>query len=180
MKSNPRAEAGPASPTLIDVAIEEGRWTDKDKDRVRTAVAAALARSGDTSSDTGAEVSVLLTDDASIRKLNKSYRHKDNATNVLSFPGADVPAASGRLLGDIVLAHETIAREAVAQGKTFGAHLSHLVVHGVLHLLGFDHQTAREAAVMEAHERETLAALGIADPYGPADGAETACIETTS
>lgn len=180
MKSDPPAEAGSASTTLIDVSIEEGQWTDNDKDRVRTAVTAALTRSGDTSSGAGAEVSVLLTDDASIRRLNKAYRHKDGATNVLSFPGSDVPAASDRLLGDVVLAYETIAREAVAQDKTFDAHLSHLVIHGVLHLLGFDHQTAHEAAVMEARERETLAALGIADPYGPADGAETACIETAS
>jgi probable rRNA maturation factor len=105
---------------------------------------------------------VLLTDDATIRDLNTRFRGKDAATNVLSFPAAANPEGH---LGDIALAYGVCAREAEAQGKTLVAHLQHLVAHGVLHLLGYDHMTDDEAQVMEGLERVVLAGLGIADPY---------------
>lgn len=107
-------------------------------------------------------VSVLLGDDAALRALNETWRGKGKATNVLSFPAA---TSSGGRLGDIALAAETIDLEARTQGKTFEAHMMHLLVHGLLHLLGYDHEEDSEAEVMEAREREILADLGVADPY---------------
>ncbi len=115
-----------------------------------------------------AEVSLVFSDDAHIRGLNARYRHKDSPTNVLSFPA--VPAAKGKLgpmLGDIVLAAETVAREAAEQGLALDAHLAHLLVHGFLHLAGYDHEDDGEATVMEGLETAILARLGIADPYAP-------------
>ncbi len=102
-----------------------------------------------------------MSDDAQVRALNRDYRGKDKPTNVLSFP---MPEDSG-LLGDVVLARETLEREAAEQGKTFADHLTHLVVHGVLHLYGFDHQNDTDAADMEAREVRALAQLGIDNPY---------------
>ena len=119
------------------------------------------------------EVSFLLADDARVRRLNRDYRGHDKATNVLSFPAEDeVPPGEGsagpRLLGDVVLALETLEREAAAQSKTLADHVSHLAVHGVLHLLGYDHARAAEADRMERLEARILAGLGIADPYAVA------------
>jgi probable rRNA maturation factor len=115
------------------------------------------------------ELAILLADDALVQRLNRDYRGKDKPTNVLSFPAADGSAipdgGAPLLLGDVVLAGETVSREARAQRKPMAAHLSHLVVHGVLHLLGYDHVRAGEARRMEALETEVLAGLGIADPY---------------
>jgi probable rRNA maturation factor len=108
------------------------------------------------------DVVVLLTDDAAVRDLNGRFRDKDKPTNVLSFPA---PESAAPHLGDIVLAYGVCAAEAEAQGKTLSNHLSHLVVHGVLHLLGRDHEDDAEAEEMEAEEREILAQIGVADPY---------------
>jgi probable rRNA maturation factor len=110
------------------------------------------------------EVTVLLTDDAKMRDLNRAWRGKDASTNVLSFPAVDKPARPGPL-GDIVLAYETVRDEARNTGTAFPDHISHLVIHGLLHLLGFDHMNNDEAEQMEALERTALATLGIADPY---------------
>jgi probable rRNA maturation factor len=114
-------------------------------------------------------IGVRLTDDDEQRRLNRAYRGKDAPTNVLAFPLADLadplPPGSPLLLGDVVLAFETVRREAEAQGKPLADHLRHLVVHGVLHLLGFDHDSELDAAAMEAREVEILAALGVPDPY---------------
>ena len=106
----------------------------------------------------------MLTDDAEMRALNRTWRGKDAATNVLSFPAREKVRGPG-LLGDVVLAYETTLKEARAQGIALDAHVSHLVVHGVLHLIGFDHLEDSDAERMEAIERTALASLGIADPY---------------
>ena len=117
---------------------------------------------------------LILTDDAEQRRLNRTYRGTDAPTNVLSFALADLaaapasgaaPAGAPVLLGDVVLAFATVEREAAEQHKSLADHLAHLVVHGVLHLLGFDHQSAAEAAAMEAREVEILKILGVPDPY---------------
>jgi probable rRNA maturation factor len=131
----------------------------------RRAVAAGLAASG-APIRAGAEVSVLLTDDAAARALNARWRGLDKPTNVLSFPAA-APGEAGAapLLGDIVLAFETAEREAAGEGKPLADHVAHLVMHGFLHLLGFDHQGEAEAERMEAIESQGLATLGIDDPY---------------
>ena len=121
----------------------------------------------------GREISVLLCDDAAIRDLNRQWLEIDKPTNVLSFP-ASGPAHSDAPLGDIALAFETIAREAHAEGKTIDDHVTHLVIHGTLHLIGYDHGTDAEADAMEARERTILATLGIADPYADAPSFEHA------
>jgi probable rRNA maturation factor len=109
-----------------------------------------------------AAVTVLLTDDATIRELNGRFRDQDKATNVLSFPAPPNPEDH---LGDVALAFGVCAREAQEQGKPLAHHLQHLVAHGVLHLLGYDHETDAQAEEMEGLERVLLAGLGIADPY---------------
>ena len=106
----------------------------------------------------------MLTDDAAIRRLNAAWRGLDEPTNVLSFPARRHPRG-GRVLGDIVIAYETTAREALAESKPFRHHLSHLAVHGFLHLLGYDHATDDEAEAMERLERAILARLDVPDPY---------------
>ena len=114
------------------------------------------------------EVTVLLADDATLRRLNRDFRGQDKATNVLAFPAA--PPSEEPAGGDIAVASETCAREAEEAGKPVGDHLSHLIVHGTLHLLGYDHATEADAQIMEGLERRALAGLGIADPYAaPAD-----------
>jgi probable rRNA maturation factor len=108
-----------------------------------------------------AELSIVFTDDAHIRELNRRYRGKDKPTNVLSFP----QPAGGRLLGDIVLACETIHHEAALANKPVEEHIAHLIIHGFLHLIGYDHQVDEEAERMEKLESAALARIGIADPY---------------
>ncbi len=115
------------------------------------------------------EIAVLLTHDRAIRRLNAGYRGKDKPTNVLSFPSGMADAAPSPsvplMLGDVVVSYGTVAREARNETKPLRAHLSHMVVHGVLHLLGYDHEDATDAVTMERLETKILAALGIADPY---------------
>jgi probable rRNA maturation factor len=131
------------------------------------AIAACTLERADT------ELSIVLGDDALLQRLNSAWRGKDAPTNVLSFPAQEFggqklpspPAGVPVPLGDIVLGFETIRREATEQGKTLADHLAHLTVHGVLHLLGFDHEAEAEAQRMEALERDVLSRLGIADPY---------------
>ena len=120
---------------------------------------------------TAPELSLVFTDDASIREINAEWRGKDKPTNVLSFPA--FPLAPGKMpgpmLGDIVIARETVEREAVDLDKTFEDHLTHLLVHGFLHLFGYDHMQADEAEKMEALETRILAKLGLSDPYAGQD-----------
>lgn len=112
-----------------------------------------------------ADLAIRLVDEKEGRSLNRHYRGKDYATNVLSFP-ADLPEGVGLpLLGDLVICAPVVAREAAEQGKPLAAHYAHLTVHGVLHLLGLDHEDEREAEAMERIEREVMAALGFPDPY---------------
>src|SRR5690606_15140401 len=153
----------------IDITVEAGEWPGEEvlDGLAGKAVEAALAEL-DLKRDNPAELSLLFTDDAHIRTLNRDWRGKDKPTNVLSFPafemapGDPLPA----MLGDIVLAFETISSEAALEGKPFDHHLTHLIVHGMLHLLGYDHETDEEAEEMEALERRILAGLAIPDPYG--------------
>lgn len=161
-----------ASPRLSsDILVNGGDW-DAQADSeavVERAIAAAAAAA---KAPEGAEVAILLTDDATIRTLNRDWRGFDKPTNVLSFPAAPQPGAGAGappMLGDIAIAYETTAREAETEGKTFADHLAHLAVHGLLHLLGYDHETDTEAEIMEGLERDVLASLGIADPYAEKD-----------
>lgn len=141
---------------IVEVSVTSPLWNAIDGEAiVRRAVATAAPP--DTSSQ---EVSVVLTDDATIKTLNTQWRHRDEPTNVLSFPSP----GSG-MLGDIVIAYETTAREAAEEHKSLADHLSHLAVHGFLHLLGYDHESDADADVMEQLEREILARLGVSDPY---------------
>ena len=143
---------------MIEVEIEDAAWTSALPDAAAVAERAATAALGTVEGD----VVVLLTDDAAVQDLNARFRDRDRPTNVLSFPAADSAAPH---LGDLVLAFGVCAAEAAAQGKTLADHLSHLTVHGVLHLLGRDHVDEAEADEMEAEERSILASLGVADPY---------------
>jgi probable rRNA maturation factor len=146
----------------IDVDVEDPNWASAVPDVEAWVQRAALAAAADREGS----IAILLTDDGTVRDLNARFRDKDRPTNVLSFPGADMPMpGAAPHLGDIVLAYGICAGEAEAQSKTLSSHLTHLVVHGVLHLLGQDHQTDPEAEAMEAEEKAILAALGIADPY---------------
>jgi probable rRNA maturation factor len=149
------------------VLVEAGAWSSRAK--LRALAERAIGAAADRACpdlEPEAEVSLLFTDDAHMRQLNLRYRGKDKPTNVLSLPAA--PVLVGRLgppLGDVVLAAETIEAEARAQGLALGDHLTHLIVHGFLHLVGYDHEHDAEALVMEGLETAIMKDLGIADPY---------------
>lgn len=151
----------------LDIVVEAGGWSERDRLEalcLRAVEAAAAAAPAPPHEPVAA--TLLLTDDDAVRVLNRQWRGQDKATNVLSFP-ASSPAGPGepRPIGDIALAYETVAREAAAEGKSLDDHAAHLVVHGVMHLLGEDHLDDADAARMEAAEVAALAAIGIADPY---------------
>src|SRR5262245_28561672 len=158
----------------IAISIEDPGWTKLAPDAarlLRRAARDALAQAnkdGWKGSRVGHEISFVLTDDKRMRALNRAYRRKDKPTNVLSFAALDAErpkSAMPWLLGDVVLASGVIAREAKAQRKALPHHLTHLAVHGVLHLLGYDHEQEHDAEAMEALEVAALAKLGIANPY---------------
>lgn len=164
---------------MLDIALSyDTPWPTEDWEALATrAATAALERTPHVELVKGPatiEISVRLAVDAEIQQLNAQYRHKDKPTNVLSFPMVqrdllDTIAQNSDdgevLLGDIVLAYETCAREAEHKGIGLSDHVTHLIVHGTLHLLGYDHLEDREAAAMEAIEVDALAALGLSDPY---------------
>lgn len=151
----------------LTVAIDVGAWDTTAVTHAEQAAYATFCVVSET--DTPCEAGIRLSDDATVQGLNRDYRGKDTPTNVLSFATLDddAPLAPGApvLLGDIIIALETITREARDQNKTFSDHFRHLVVHGMLHLLGFDHETDAEAEDMEALEKRILSDLGIDDPY---------------
>lgn len=163
----------------IEVEVEAPAWDEAGlawdqlaAEAVNAAVRATPYATLDQWPDVAVEVSLRFVDDETIRELNRDYRGKDSATNVLSFPMAEPeeledPKFLGKefLLGDIVIAHETTRTEAQAQDKLLAAHVTHLIVHGTLHLLGYDHETDEEAEAMESLERSILASLGVPDPY---------------
>ena len=153
------------SKPVVDVLIRSARW--KREPRAAAIVRKAIATAAQAASTPRAELAIVLADDSTVRALNRNWRKIDAPTNVLSFPGE--PAHGGpktpRHLGDIVIAFQTVAREAKAEDKPFRHHLAHLAVHGYLHLIGHDHETDREANRMERLERRILARLKIPDPY---------------
>ena len=171
---SPSKERRLPSPTFsIDVQCDDTRWQPYlvlvEERLGALAETLGLPQRG--------EVSVKLTDDRQISELNRSFRDKSGATNVLSFPALDFTAPSEKndfpqmpfSLGDIVLAFDTLAFEADVAEKHFADHLVHLLVHGLLHLLGYDHQNDADALRMEARERTLLAGVGVGDPYGAAN-----------
>ncbi|RUT30201.1 rRNA maturation RNase YbeY [Arsenicitalea aurantiaca] len=154
-----------ASPPFeIAFAHNAEGWPEGLEPLAEAAVAAALAASG--ARQTGpAELSIVLTDDAEQQGLNAEWRGMDKPTNVLSFPQIEPFAPVFGILGDIILARETLEREAIELDKPFTDHFTHLVVHGFLHILGYDHIDDEEALVMEGLETQILASLGLSDPY---------------
>jgi probable rRNA maturation factor len=151
---------------LVEVITESNLWNaEAGADTViRDAIAVAAQRTH----TAAGEVSVLLTDDESIRVLNRTWRKLDQPTDVLSFPAPKLggPGPTGVPLGDIVIAFETTAGEAAAERKPFRHHLAHLAVHGFLHLLGYDHESDGDAREMEELETSILVDLHVPDPYG--------------
>lgn len=149
----------------VDVEVEAGDWARlPDLGGLADGAGAAALAALPAPPPDDVALNVLLTDDAAVRELNRAWRGQDKATNVLSFP---CPPMAGlpRPLGDVALAFETVAREAEAEGKSLRDHAAHLVVHGILHLLGHDHAGEADAEAMERIEVAALARLGIADPY---------------
>lgn len=174
---SPTSHLAPIPDLWIDIAIDGGDWGKAlpDYDALcRAAIEAAVSAGAECEDEDEAqwEISVLLTDDAAVQTMNKNWRAQDKPTNVLSFaapPSDDLPDGAPLLLGDIVLAFETLVQEAQAQNKPLADHFSHLMVHGMLHLLGFDHESEAQAHEMEPLEVAVLAGLGIGSPYEDKD-----------
>jgi probable rRNA maturation factor len=161
------SDSDPPQSLSLEIVEEGGDWSCMPRLEVALREAAtALARHPRCKQVRGGRASIALSSDEHVQYLNRTYRGHDKATNVLSFPyGGPPDPAVGRYLGDIILADATVRREAAEQGIDFIHHVQHLVVHGVLHLIGFRHDTAAEAREMEGLEAEILSAFGIADPY---------------
>ncbi|MCK3776089.1 rRNA maturation RNase YbeY [Ensifer sesbaniae] len=158
----------------IQISVEEGNWPEEESllafcaPVLEAAAAYLAAEEKQPLPKTPPELSLVFTDDASMRAINAEWRNQDKPTNVLSFPAFPVTpgAMPGPMLGDIIVARETLEREAVDLEKSFDAHLTHLLVHGFLHLFGYDHMEDDEAERMESLETRILARLGLSDPYG--------------
>lgn len=149
----------------VEISVESDAWKAlPDLAGLTERTIAACQRVSGVPLRDDAEVSLLFADDVAVHALNKRFRGVDKATNVLSFPGTG-DAETADFLGDIAIAFETSAREAADEGKTLSNHVAHLIAHGFLHLLGFDHETDEEAEDMEAMERDILKSLGVPDPY---------------
>jgi probable rRNA maturation factor len=161
MKPAPKRRA--AAPS-VDIQAQSPLWDGQPlaEQTVRDAIAAAAAAL----STADGEVSILLTDDKAIRVLNRDWRGIDKPTNVLSFPAVKMKADAGaKFLGDIVIAYETLKRECDDEDRIFLHHLAHLAAHGFLHLIGYDHQTDKDADVMEGLESKIMTRMNLPDPY---------------
>ena len=171
--SRRKQHSGPMAPFILpitEVLVVADCWQAEPDAETVIHRAVAAAAEFVTADVAGTELAVMLTDDAGIRTLNSNWRGIDKPTNVLSFPalqpsGPHSPDDAPRMLGDIAIAYETTRREADDEQKPFDHHLSHLAVHGFLHLIGYDHEKDHDAEIMEALEREILSQLGIPDPY---------------
>jgi len=169
------AKRAPAPAVQMEVVVRSARW--RRQPRAATVVRSALLAAAKAASTRRAELAIVLSHDSAIQALNRDWRGKNTPTNVLSFasaPPGTMPKGgkSGKTspyIGDIVIAYETTAREAVAEGKSFNHHLAHLAVHGFLHLVGYDHENDSDAEAMERIERRILRRLGIPDPYASRD-----------
>lgn len=154
----------------VEIVEEAGDWTGLDAPGLAEAVAGALSRH---LPRVAGEATLALADDSLLRELNARFRGNDKPTNVLSFPSGDVPSP-GAHLGDVIVSCDRLTDEAAAEGKSLDHHFSHLVLHGLLHLFGYDHESDHDADLMEQTEREILAGLGIDDPYAePAPSGES-------
>ncbi len=165
-RTGPRPIAAPAPD--IDILVRSKLWRSALPDlrkRVRRAAIAALV--GANAANPSTSLTLMFGDDAAVQVLNLEWRGKDKPTNVLSFPAPATQPGMGmvRPLGDVILGAETVIEEALVAGKPLGDHVSHLVVHGVLHLLGYDHERLKDARIMEPLETSILAGLGVPDPY---------------
>ena len=159
----------------IAVSLQDAAWREELEDledmtqrSIETALRCLDEAAPERAVQGAVEVSLLFADDAAVAELNETYRGRQGPTNVLSFPNmeqAGPPAGQPRLLGDVVLARQTVRREAATQGKSLRAHTTHLLIHGLLHLLGYDHESDGDAAEMEALEIAILAEIGLPDPY---------------
>lgn len=157
------------SELTVDINVDSPLWQAEPE--AENIVRRAVEEAAVAVSTTAGELAIVLTDDSAIRTLNREWRNKDAATNVLSFPQPPTRASGAmKLLGDIVIAYETTAREAQAEGKPLRNHLAHLAVHGFLHLVGHDHETDQEADTMESLETTILSRLGVPNPYDSFSG----------
>jgi probable rRNA maturation factor len=165
---------GRKSAPLVEVIVASPQWRKKPNAAALVRKAIRAAASTKSASTPHTELAIVLTNDSAIRALNRQWRKLDAPTNVLSFPAKAVRAehTAPRQLGDIVIAFETAAREAATEGKRFEHHLVHLAIHGFLHLLGYDHDSDREAKKMERLEVAILARLNVPDPYVARDPAK--------
>jgi probable rRNA maturation factor len=162
-KAKPKAKPKPKLVASVDIDVQSPLWAGQPaaEQAVRAAIAAAAALS---TSD--GEVSILLTDDSAVRVLNREWRGIDKPTNVLSFPAPkNLSQGNAAILGDIVIAYETLKRESDDEDRDFLHHLTHLTVHGYLHLIGYDHQTEAEAVAMEALESKIMTHMQLPDPW---------------
>jgi probable rRNA maturation factor len=153
----------PKRAPAVEIDVQSALWEAQPESdaTIRAAIAAAAAHS-----TSGGEVSILLTDDSAIRALNREWRGIDKATNVLSFPApATMAKGDAGILGDIVIAYETVARECADENREFLHHLTHLTVHGYLHLVGYDHQNDTDAEAMEALESKIMTRMQLPDPW---------------
>jgi probable rRNA maturation factor len=158
-------------PVKIEIVVRSALW--RKRRTAQSIVRKAVLAAAKAASTPGAELAIVLDNDSAIKALNRDWRGKNAATNVLSFPAApnSPPTRGGKsgrptpYIGDIVIAYQTTAREAAAEGKPFSHHLAHLAIHGFLHLLGYDHENDRDAEKMERLERRILGRLAVPDPY---------------
>jgi probable rRNA maturation factor len=164
-KRRARAAARRQASPAVDIVVASPLWATQRS--IKRLLRRAIGEAASVTSTAVGELAIVLTDDSAIRTLNRDWRSRDAATNVLSFPTpeTDHPHGTPRLLGDIVIAYETTEREARAENKPFAHHAAHLAVHGFLHLAGYDHAEDIEAAAMEDLETAILARLDVPNPY---------------